>query len=35
LLHPHTGHPMTFTAPPPADMQEVIGALRSARVKKA
>jgi len=31
LLHPNTGHPMTFTAPPPADMQEVIAALRHCR----
>jgi 23S rRNA pseudouridine1911/1915/1917 synthase len=30
LLHPVTGHPMTFTAPPPADMQEVINRLRAA-----
>jgi 23S rRNA pseudouridine1911/1915/1917 synthase len=24
LLHPETGHPMTFIAPPPADMVEII-----------
>lgn len=30
LLHPRTGHPMTFLAPPPPDMQQVIEALRSA-----
>jgi 23S rRNA pseudouridine1911/1915/1917 synthase len=28
LLHPDTGHPMTFSAPPPEDMEEVIGKLR-------
>jgi 23S rRNA pseudouridine1911/1915/1917 synthase len=28
LLHPVTGHPLTFIAPPPADMAEVIDALR-------
>lgn len=28
LLHPDTGHPMTFTAPPPADMATVIEKLR-------
>jgi len=28
LLHPDTGHPMTFSAPPPADMAEVLGRLR-------
>jgi 23S rRNA pseudouridine1911/1915/1917 synthase len=28
LLHPDTGHPMTFTAPPPKDMAEVIERLR-------
>jgi 23S rRNA pseudouridine1911/1915/1917 synthase len=28
LLHPDTGHPLTFSAPPPADMQEVIERLR-------
>ncbi|MDA8100457.1 MAG: RluA family pseudouridine synthase, partial [Nitrospiraceae bacterium] len=28
LLHPVTGHPMTFTAPPPRDMLSVIDRLR-------
>ncbi|MDH4163155.1 MAG: RluA family pseudouridine synthase [Nitrospirota bacterium] len=28
LRHPISGHPMTFSAPPPADMQAVINALR-------
>jgi 23S rRNA pseudouridine1911/1915/1917 synthase len=28
LLHPVTGHPLTFIAPPPADMAEVIDTLR-------
>jgi 23S rRNA pseudouridine1911/1915/1917 synthase len=28
LLHPETGHPMTFSAPPPADMAEIIEKLR-------
>lgn len=28
LLHPETGHPMTFSAPPPADMAESITRLR-------
>jgi 23S rRNA pseudouridine1911/1915/1917 synthase len=34
LLHPETGHPMTFIAPPPADMVEIIeklGALKRDR----
>jgi len=31
LLHPDTGHPMTFTAPPPADMAAVIGQLRKTK----
>ncbi len=30
LLHPDTGHPMTFTAPPPEDMAMVIAMLRRA-----
>jgi hypothetical protein len=30
LLHPATGHPMTFSAPPPADMAGVIETLRSS-----
>jgi 23S rRNA pseudouridine1911/1915/1917 synthase len=29
LLHPHTGHPMTFSAPPPADMREAIDRLKT------
>lgn len=28
LLHPETGHPITFSAPPPPDMLEIIGFLR-------
>ncbi len=28
LLHPETGHPMTFSAPPPADMADIIEKLR-------
>lgn len=28
ILHPDTGHPMTFTAPPPRDMEEIIERLR-------
>jgi len=31
LLHPDTGHPMTFSAPPPADMAEVIEKLRGMK----
>src|SRR5512143_2534738 len=31
LLHPETGHPMTFSAPPPPDMAAVIEALRAGR----
>ncbi len=31
LLHPETGHPMTFSAPPPADMQEIIAKLKAAK----
>ncbi len=31
LLHPETGHPMTFIAPPPADMAEVIDKMRALR----
>jgi hypothetical protein len=29
LFHPETGHPMTFSAPPPQDMAGVIERLRS------
>jgi len=31
LLHPDTGHPMTFSAPPPADMAEIIEKLRKLK----
>jgi 23S rRNA pseudouridine1911/1915/1917 synthase len=31
LLHPETGHPMVFSAPPPADMSEIIAELRAAK----
>ena len=31
LLHPVTGHPMTFTAPPPEDMREMIEKLRRTK----
>jgi 23S rRNA pseudouridine1911/1915/1917 synthase len=31
ILHPDTGHPMTFTAPPPADMTETVEKLRSLK----
>jgi 23S rRNA pseudouridine1911/1915/1917 synthase len=31
ILHPDTGHPMTFTAPPPEDMAEAIEKLRSLK----
>jgi len=31
LLHPDTGHPMTFTVPPPPDMAEVIARLRKKK----
>jgi 23S rRNA pseudouridine1911/1915/1917 synthase len=31
LLHPETGHPMTFSATPPPDMAAVIEALRGGR----
>lgn len=33
LLHPVTGHPLTFIAPPPQDMQEVMAKLRDASLK--
>jgi 23S rRNA pseudouridine1911/1915/1917 synthase len=33
LLHPETGHPMTFTTPPPEDMREMMEKLR--RTKQA
>jgi 23S rRNA pseudouridine1911/1915/1917 synthase len=28
IIHPETGHPMTFTTPPPSDMAEIIEKLR-------
>lgn len=31
ILHPDTGHPITFTAPPPADMAEIIEKMRSMK----
>lgn len=31
LLHPDTGHPMAFSAPPPADMAEIIQKLRGMK----
>jgi 23S rRNA pseudouridine1911/1915/1917 synthase len=31
LLHPETGHPMTFSAPPPWDMANVINNLRNEK----
>ena len=31
ILHPDTGHPMTFSAPPPADMAEIIQKLRGMK----
>jgi len=31
LLHPETGHPMTFSAPPPQDMSETIMKLRTIK----
>jgi 23S rRNA pseudouridine1911/1915/1917 synthase len=31
LLHPETGHPMTFSAPPPADMLEIITRLQGVK----
>lgn len=34
LLHPDTGHPMTFIAPPPADMAAVIEKLRGMHNRK-
>jgi 23S rRNA pseudouridine1911/1915/1917 synthase len=35
LLHPDTGHPLTFSAPPPADMAELIQKLRAGVGKQA
>jgi 23S rRNA pseudouridine1911/1915/1917 synthase len=32
ILHPDTGHPMTFTAPPPTDMAEIIDQLRKMKL---
>jgi 23S rRNA pseudouridine1911/1915/1917 synthase len=31
LLHPETGHPITFSAPPPEDMAEMIAELRASK----
>ncbi len=31
ILHPDTGHPMTFSAPPPQDMAEIIEKLRKTK----
>mgnify|MGYP006271362437 CR=1 FL=1 len=31
LLHPDTGHPFTFSAPPPTDMAEVMERLKTAQ----
>ncbi len=31
LVHPETGNPLTFTVPPPADMQEAIALLRGKK----
>ncbi len=33
LLHPVTGHPLCFSTPPPADMQELIQLLRAQKQK--
>jgi 23S rRNA pseudouridine1911/1915/1917 synthase len=33
LLHPATGHPMAFSAPPPADMMKIIEFLRAKVVR--
>jgi 23S rRNA pseudouridine1911/1915/1917 synthase len=34
IVHPVSGHPMTFSAPPPADMADVIGRLRKSKENK-
>ncbi|HUI46150.1 MAG TPA: RluA family pseudouridine synthase [Nitrospirota bacterium] len=34
LLHPETGHPMTFSASPPRDMMDLIEKMRSTRQKR-
>jgi len=34
FLHPDTGNPMTFIAPPPADMAGVIEKLREVKRKE-
>ncbi len=31
LLHPETGHPMSFSVPPPADMSKIIAELRAPK----
>jgi 23S rRNA pseudouridine1911/1915/1917 synthase len=33
LLHPLTGHPLTFSVPPPEDMARIIERLRASRTK--
>jgi 23S rRNA pseudouridine1911/1915/1917 synthase len=33
FLHPETGHPMTFSAPPPQDMKEIIGKMKATKQK--
>ena len=35
LLHPDTGHPMTFIAPPPADMAEILDLLQEKQMNEA
>ncbi len=35
LLHPETGHPMTFSAPPPPDMAAVTAALRERHAARS
>ena len=34
LFHPDTGHPMTFSVPPPKDMAEIIEKLRKVKQEK-
>jgi len=34
LLHPETGHPLTFSVPPPEDMARVIETLRTQRLAR-
>ena len=35
LFHPVTGTPLTFIAPPPPDMQDILRILRDARIRAA